>query len=208
MPRVYVVIAAAAFIGVLCWFVPLVRVVPLTDVSAVAAQFDAHDAAEHLWTSQLPATFAKASDAATALQALLKDPHSAKQKFGITRGVGRGFLLYLHGKGQVLNKDKKGIAIGLPGNSEASLLLHTGMVFGSAVRDATGMIDASEARSSEQSNALAQELNLLVENRVIDELVEVTSVGDNLEFVGCVEVKDPERVSLPLVVIPVSISLE
>ncbi len=207
MPRVYLGLYTALLFGAACWFLPLFRVIPLSDDSQAANDFDAQSVADHLWNEKLPGTFGLASDAATVLELLLQDSELVRQQYGITRGVRRGFLLYLHGKGQVVAIDKKEVTIRLHGSTKLHLRLRTGMIFGSEVRDATRLTSSREVPSTEQLNAISDELNLLVESRVISTFVQRVVLGDSIDFIACFDVKDPNNVSFPLVVVPVSLTI-
>ncbi len=206
MPRSYFACAAIAIVAVGCWFVPLVRVVPLSGARSSEGQFDAKEVAEQLWDTKLSASFSRATDAAAAIEALKNDPEGARQQFGIGKGVSRSILLYLHATGTVVSVDKNGVALSLSDDDSPEVILQKGMIFGNAVGDATGLIASRDVETSQQLYDVSNELNQLVEERVIPQLDSVSLVGKQVEFVGCATVKDPTRLKLPLEVVPVSIS--
>lgn len=206
MPRSYIAAAALVVVAVGCWFVPLVRVVPLSDAQPSQQQFEAKQVAEHLWETKLAASFSRATDAAAAIEALRRDPEAARRQFGIGQGVSRSILLYLHASGTIVSADKQGVALSLGDNDTPDVVLQKGMIFGNAVRDATGLIASGDVETSQQFNEMSNELNRLVEERVVPHLESLSQVGKRLEFVGCAIVKDPARVKVPLEVVPVSIS--
>jgi len=86
--------------------------------------------------------------------------------------------------------------------------LLAGLLFGNTVRDATGLIDASNFPDSRQFNEISTELNRIVEARVIRRLREKSVVGQRIHFAGCAEIPDEGEVASPLPVIPLEFRLE
>ncbi len=209
-PRALRSIIGIAALSVLAWFVPLVRVTPLAAGGRAPSpeEFHAAETAERLWTSALVPSMDRAPEAQEALAAIEADPSAAREKLGRTIGVSRGFMLCLKGEGRILSVDRTGIGVALDSDDQADILLQTGPIFGSAVRDATGVIASKDFPSSQDFNALAAELNRIVEERVAAPLAASAKPGMLVRFTGCAEVKDPIRMARPLKVAPVSIELE
>ena len=87
--------------------------------------------------------------------------------------------------------DKKGVGVALQGEAkEPDIVLQTGLLFGNTVRDATGLLDASNFPDSRQFNEISTELNRIVEARVIPILKEKAAVGRQIDFAGCAEIPD------------------
>ena len=105
--------------------------------------------------------------------------------------------------------DKKGTGVAFaPNGKEPDIVLQTGLLFGNAVRDATGLLDASKFADSRQFNEMSTELNRLAETRIIAVLKERAAVGRHLDFAGCVEIQDDASVIKPLAIIPLDVHIE
>lgn len=210
MPRAYLAMAAAVFLAVLFWFVPLVHIVPLdrSADAAATATFDAQEFAARLWRDALPSKLEGATDAAQAIRTLLDDPTAAREQFGRSQGVSRGYCLLLRGRGAVVAVDKQGILVALADAGDAKVLLKTGMVFGSAIRDATGILAPGDVATLQEYNEVSDQLNRRAESEVIAPLLQSAEPGKTVEFVACVPIKDPKRVALPIPAVPVSARIE
>src|SRR5690606_32929549 len=129
----------------------------------------------------------QAAEASAVLAAFKQDLTAARDKFGHQVGVSRTAHYFLRGSGAVVAVDEKGVRIELAADGEgggAEALLTTGPVFGNAVRDATGLLPPGELANSQHFNALAVELNRLVEAGPIQRLKDQAAVGQMVRFVG------------------------
>jgi predicted lipoprotein len=109
----------------------------------------------------------------------------------------------------VVSVTKKGIGLSLKSEGdEVDILLPTGLLFGNAVRDATGLLDASAFPNSQNFNDISTELNRIVEAQVLPELKSRAAIGRRVQFASCAEVVDEEKDLKPLVLIPVSVKVE
>ena len=88
------------------------------------------------------------------------------------------------------------------------IVLQTGVVSGNTVRDATGLLSASDYPNSQQFNAISNELNRLVETLVIPSAKQAAQVGRQIEFVGCARVLNLPADASPLKLIPLEVRVE
>jgi predicted lipoprotein len=104
---------------------------------------------------------------------------------------------------------KNGVSLALKdGDGPADILLPTGLLFGNAVRDGTGLLDASAFPNSQNFNDLSSELNRIVETTLLPQLREQAKVGAKISFAGCAELGDEDTDVKPVKVIPVSVKIE
>ena len=89
------------------------------------------------------------------------------------------------------------------GTTNTEVSLQTGLLFGNAIRDGTGLLNVSDYPNSQDFNAISEALNRLVETRVQPKLREAAKVGAMIRFVGCAEVGDESTDLKPLKVVPV-----
>lgn len=197
---------AAAVIAGICWLFPLFRIVPLKTVEAekAASAFNATGFAERFWTNQLLPSLEKTVTAGTLLTAIQSDPAAAKKKFSRSVGLSDGYFYFLSGSGRVIALSDDGVSLAVTsGSTNAEVVLQTGLIFGDALRDGTGLLDASSYPNSQDFNDISAALNHIVETQVLPGLRQQAKVGATISFAGCAEVDDESADLKPLKVIPV-----
>lgn len=167
-------------------------------------QFDAAAFAASFWKETLLSATEQATDAAMVLEIISSDPKSVRERFGRTVGVSSSYYLFLRGGGRVVSADENAIGLSLsPDGDEAQIVIELGFVFGNAVRDATGLIQASGFPNALEFNEVSAALNSIVETNVLPRLQQIAKVGNRVQFGGCVEVGDEDMDLTPLRLVPI-----
>ena len=211
MKRFAFILIGAVVLALICWMLPPFHVVSLQQAETAKAQgvFNPEDYAAKFWSERLTPALSKATDAQTVLDAMAKDPKSAATNFGRTVGVGDAVYFFMRGTGTVVSVEARGVGVSLNGaGAEADMLIKTGLLFGNTVRDATGLLNASEFPNSHDFNDVSIELNRIVESRVISQLKTNAVVGRIIRFAVCAEVSEDDMGERPLKVVPVNMELE
>lgn len=208
MRRLPIPIGVLIAAGVVFWLMPPFRIVRLDQARQQQDQgvFDAAAFAGKFWTNQLMTSPDGAHDASTLLHALEQDPAAARERYGHTVGLSSAAYYFLKGTGTVVSVERSHVGVSLEtGKATPDILLQTGLVFGNSVRDATGLLDVSQFANSQQFNAIAAELNALVESQVIPGIRSNAAPGRVVRFVGCAEVVEDAAQVRPLKVVPVQV---
>jgi len=203
----FVIVVAAA----VCWRFPLFHIVPLQAVTAqkAAAAFDPAAFAERFWNGQLLKSLDSAVSADELLPAIQSAPAAAKKKFSRSVGVTESYTYFLRGQGRVLVASEDEVSLAMtPGATNAEVALQTGLLFGNAIRDGTGLLNVSDYPNSQDFNAISQALNRIVETQVQPKLRQRASVGAVVKFTGCAEVNDESADLKPLRVVPIQARVE
>jgi hypothetical protein len=200
MPKLLTLFAVIAVGTTLVWWMPLVSI---TRLNTAPEELDAGAIARVLWDDQLVRVLDDAHAVGEVLLALQNEPQGVKERYGITSGLGRGYLLLVKGSGFVETSDDK-VSVRLGTESIAQIQIVTGPIFGNTIRDATGIADDLNSHDSQFRNDLSAQLNAIVEQQVLP-LVAELKTGDHVEFVGCVSIANAARVPDPLPVIPLRI---
>jgi predicted lipoprotein len=202
---------AVVIIAVLCWLFPLFHVVTLKTATAekAAATFDATQFAETFWQTKLLSSFDKSVKAEVLLPAIQSDTAAAKKKFSRSVGLSEAYFYFVSGSGRVVavSDDEVSLAV-TDGSTNAEISLQTGLIFGNALRDGTGLLNASDYPNSQDFNDISAALNHIVETQVLPKLREQAKVGAKISFTGCVEVDDESTDLKPLKVIPIQTRAE
>lgn len=201
-------IAIAVGTAALLYFFPLFRVVPLDrsdpQVSNLqAAAFDATTFVNKFWSQQLVPVARDAVAANELMAEISRDSVAAREAYGRRLGLSDTYFYCLSGTGRVVSVEKNAIGLAIDEEAtQAQVLLETGIVFGNAVRDGSGLLDVNEFQNSQQFNAISTELNRRIENEVLPKLREAATVGAIIRFAGCAQVTDEETDLHPLRVVP------
>jgi predicted lipoprotein len=94
------------------------------------------------------------------------------------------------------------------GGNEAEVSIQTGLIFGDALRDGTGLLNPSDFSNSQNFNDISAALDHIAESRVIPALRKQAKVGATIFFAGCAEVDDESTDLKPLKVIPIQTVLQ
>jgi len=206
MKRVVSIFVGCFVLAIIFWLFPPFHIVSLKQAQAEKAKgaFNAADFASEFWRKRLPPALQQAADVQTVLDALAKDPKAAATAYGRTVGISDTAYYFIRGTGTVVSVETKGVGISLRSpDGKPDLLIKTGLLSGNTVRDATGLVNASEYPNSQNFNDISTELNRIVESQVIPDLKTNATVGRKLAFTVCAEVGEDEAGDRPLKVIPV-----
>jgi predicted lipoprotein len=156
--------------------------------------------AEAFWTAQLLPAAERAPDLGPILEALRRDPVAAAQTHARRVALGNAACYFARGTGRIIAVEPSRVLVELGG---VIVAVRTGPVFGNAVRDGCGLLDVNQVPGLAEFNALAAELNRIVEQRVQPGL-KVATVGATLAFAGAAEAPEALPASGPvLTFIPV-----
>jgi len=201
--RWLIAIAICAVIG---WMFPLFHVVPLKTAVAeqAAARFDATTFAQSFWPDKLLPQGQKAVSAEVLLAAIQAGPAYAKTNYSRSVGLSENYFYFLQGRGKVVSvsDDTVGIAV-TPDSTNVEIALQTGLIFGDAIRDGTGLVNSSDYPNSQDFNDISAALNHIVESKILPDLRQQAKIGTTLSFAGCAEVDDESTDLHPLKVTPI-----
>jgi len=198
-------IAIVVIAGV-CWLFPLFHVVTLKTAAAekAAVTFNATLFAETFWTNQLVPALPKCSPAEALIALIQTDPAVAKKKYSRGAGGGDSYFYFVSGAGKIIAVSDDEISIAVTaGSTNAEISLQTGLIFGNALRDGTGLLSPSDYPNSQDYNDISAALNHIVETSVLPNLKAQAKVGAKISFAGCAEVDDEAADLKPLKVVPV-----
>jgi predicted lipoprotein len=207
MRRIVWVIALLVVFAIWCWLLPPFHIISLRQLRQTEQQaiFDGAAFARNFWNQKLIPAGATATDAAALSAALARDYAAAQKQFGHSPGFSSTTSFFIKGSGRITAVEKDTIRIALDGTTNAlDIELPTGLIFGNVVRDASGLLNASDFPNSQDFNAIAAALNHIVETDVLPALRAQAAVGKTVRFTGCVEFDEDSKTD-PWTVVPVKI---
>jgi len=173
-----------------------------------SASADIAHAATRFWNTSLTSKQAHPTDWLVVLDALQKDPAHGSSRYGRRPAIGGAWFYLLSGEAYVVSIDARGLWLGGgAGLGDWRVLLQTGPIFGSALRDATGLLRLEDF-SSFDFNELGAELNRLSETRVGAALRDDARVGSQLEFVAAGRLDSVTGDGRTLLLAPIRVTLK
>jgi len=191
---------------VLLYFLPLFHVVPLGQAdqqgNAKSDEFEPVSFVEKFWTEQLIPGSEQAVDTAKLIAQISQDHEAARDQHSRSLGLSDTYIYFLSGTGRVVSVEKNAISLSIDDATQIQVVLETGLLFGNAVRDGTGLLDVNDFANSQDFNAISTEINRRIESDVLPRLKEAATVGSTVRFVGCAHIADEETDLSPLRVVP------
>jgi predicted lipoprotein len=190
---------------------PLFHVVQLTNATEQTRNvFDAAQFAESFWNGKLiPSAHSSSVRAGVLLPAILADAAAARRKYAHGAGLGDTYFYFVSGSGRVKSVADAEVTLTVTNaGNDAEVSLETGLVFGDALRDGTGLLNPSDFPNSQNFNDISAALDHIAESRVLPALRKEARVGANIAFAGCAEVDDESTDLRPLKVIPIETVLQ
>ena len=201
--------ALCAMAGVFYWFPP-VRILPLDEArqKRLSGTFDARTFAEQLWRESLVHALDRAVAAPVLFTAINNDKVAARERYARTVGIGDIYYYFVAGTGRVVSVEEDTVALALGESDEIDIVIETSMIFGNAVRNGTGLVNVNDFPNSRDFNNISQELNRLVEERVLPPFRKAVKAGAKVRFAGCAEIVNENRDLHPLRIVPVALEVE
>ena len=200
-------IAIAAGIAVLLYFLPLFHIVPLGQAeqqgTSNSADFEPRAFVDKFWTQQLVPGVSKAVEVSKLIEEIKQDHQAARDAHGRSLGLSDTYFYFLSGTGRVVSLERNYVGLSIDDDSaQIQILLETGLLFGNAVRDGTGLLDVNDFANSQEFNAISTEINRRIESDVLPGLRQKATVGSTIRFVGCAQITEEETDLSPLRVVP------
>jgi predicted lipoprotein len=169
--------------------------------------FDAKTYTAALWKNKMPAVIDAATEFDQLLLAIEKDPQLAFEKNTHALAIGnyRYAMVKMSGIVVAVHEDDFVIETDIAG-SKKQLLVTTEFIYGSAVRDASGLIDIKDFTSASDLNAIAESFNETIKKTVIQPFKKRLSNGLKIQLVAAVELNKENMVLDQLVLLPVQIN--
>lgn len=191
----------------LLYFLPLFRIVPLGQAeqqgNMKSAEFEATTFVGTFWNEQLIPGASQAVEVSQLMEEIKQDHQAARDAHGRSLGLSDTYFYFLSGTGHVISVEKDAVGLSVDDDStRVQVLLGTGLIFGNAVRDGTGLLDVNDFANSQDFNAISTEINRRIERDVLPKLRQKATVGSTIRFVGCAQITDEGTDLSPLRVVP------
>lgn len=169
-------------------------------------EFDAGQYARSFW-EKLNKTVDRAADAKQFLELFHLDHRTAIEKYSTkTKHVSSTHFFLLRGEGKIVSVSQEGVLVCLAGTkTDPEILIATDLIFGNAVRDASGLVDSDHFPDSMNYNKVSEEIDKIVMNEVIPPFRSNVKEGLTVHFVGASEIFESDPQISPLRVVPIKL---
>lgn len=151
-------------------------------------KFDAEGYAEKLWRQKLLPSLNKAVEINALVALLRNDAPKAFDQYSHALGIGNRRYFLIQGTGLVTAIDDNDVYVLVKNDStEQSVKLATEYIFGNNVRDASGLVNINEFSNTMDFNNVSESLNAIIRKEVLPGLKKDVQKGDQVHFVGAIE---------------------
>ena len=171
--------------------------------------FDIERYVKDFW-GKLSNTMDEAADAKQLLGLLRVDVHKGIEEYSTKTGhVTSTHFFLLQGQGKILSVLEDGVLVSLTGTEAAGeILVATDLIFGNAVRDASGLVDSDDFEDSMDYNKVSEHINSIIMSEVIAPFRDTATEGATLRFIGAAEIFEGDPQISPLQIVPIRLELK
>lgn len=183
------------------------RLDDLKAARSTTGPFNAGAYANTFWTTKLLPATTKADNSIPDLNMLITslktEPEKTFDQYSHALGIGNIRYFLVKGQGIVSAISPTDITVSLPNGTELNVA--TEYIFGNAARDASGLIQITEFSNTTDLNNVAAEVNEIIRKQVIPGLKATAKTGQNVQFVGAIELNRAHLHIDKIEVIPITI---
>ena len=172
--------------------------------SAAQGDFDPAVYARDFWENKLPAVLADALDMSALREAIISGDRDTLRSYSRSVSIGNASFVLVQGRLRVTSIEQNEIVCAYDEDRRSlKVIFPARLIFSSAIRDASGLIDINDFSSTLEYNAISTEINKIVLDRVIPPFLEEVATGAEIQFFGAVELSGDESGENPIKVIPI-----
>jgi len=162
--------------------------------------------ARDFWENRLLKNLERAVSASKLIHLFKNDMATAVQQYGQTLGISSTHSYLVQGQGRITAVNNNGVEINIEAPPDSpEVFIETRDIFGNAVRDASGLLNIDDFRSTMEFNAISVEINKIIREEVVPEILQETEVGRSIRFVGAAEVNEDNPEISPLHIVPIQV---
>lgn len=161
-----------------------IEIKPLNEVKKAGQKFDAAVYARDFLNKTMPPTFAKATPISDLVTALSADKNKAFNDLSHAVSIGniRHFLVRGEGIVSKINEDDIVLIV-----KDKTVHIATEFIYGSSVRDCTGLFDIKKFTNNADMNNISAEINKIIRTEVVPTFKQKVKLGDIVQFIGALE---------------------
>ncbi|GAB3925467.1 DUF2291 domain-containing protein [Larkinella terrae] len=171
--------------------------------SAATTKFDAAAYADAFWKTKLLPDSGKAIELNMLIQELKTDKDKAFEAHSHALSIGNLRYFLVRGTGKITAIGDHDVTVLLANGPEVTIA--TEYVFGNAARDASGQIRLTDFDNTMDLNNVSSEINKIIRNRVVAPFKASAKTGQEVSFIGAIELNREHLHTDAIEVIPIHI---
>ena len=181
------------------------------DAKKEVAEMDMKPAefAQKFWATKFIASLDSAVEINRFVKMLQENPKDIFEKYAKTQGIGNVSYFLVKAEGVITDvQEDHVIVLARSGAAELPVKLNTGIYFGNAVRDVTGLISMGDFSNTMDFNSVSSELNKILRTQAILPFKSKAVKGTTVQFVGCAEINREQINTVDIQLLPVRINIK
>src|SRR5688572_2415960 len=166
--------------------------------------FDAKSFVDGIWKKELLNVYDSAIDITTLLAQLHENPEQTFVREAQALGIGNIGYFKVKGEGPVLRVNENNVLVSVDGEV---VEIEMEFIFGNAVRDASGLIQANDYDKTADFNSISESINERIRKDVLPGFRAKVEKGNKVIFKGALELNKAHLDLSQPEVIPVSIQI-
>ncbi len=171
-------------------------------------EFDPVEYARDFWDNRLPVKLPEAVEADVLLGLFHSDMKRAVRRYSRTLGVSSTHAYLIKGFGRVLSVEEEAVILELLNSSGYRVKITTDLIFGNAIRDASGLVNVNDFSNTMIFNTISGEINKIVNREVIPPFRKAVRKGKIVKFYAASEVNEASEDLNPLETVPVELQVK
>ena len=181
------------------------------DAKKEVAEMDMKPAefAQKFWATKFSASLDSAVEINRFVKMLQENPKDVFEKYSKTQGIGNVSYFLVKAEGVITDVNEGNVIVmARSGAAELPVKLNTGIYFGNAVRDVTGLISMGDFSNTMDFNSVSSELNKILRTQVVLPFKTKAVKGTTVQFVGCAEINREQINTVDIQLLPVRINIK
>lgn len=181
----------------------------LGDVKAAASEgkFDASAYAEVFWNEKVMTGLADAVPYDELVAMLKADKERAFEAHSHALGIGNLRYFLIMGEGEITAVNENDESLLIKPDRDQTIKIATEFIYGNAVRDALGVLDMNDFKSTMDLNSVSEEINSKIRTEILPSFKERAQKGKDVAFVGAIELNRQYLMLDDIEVIPLSLTI-
>ncbi len=174
----------------------------------VVKQLDPVSYAQKFWSGKFATALDNAIEINSFIKMLRENSQQTFDKYAHSQGIGDQYFFLVKGEAIVKKIGDEEVMLLLnSGEEEVPIFISTGVYFGNAVRDVTGLIHMGDFTNTMDFNSVSAELNKILQRSVILPFKSTVKMNTSVHFMGCIELNKAQKGVSRFELLPVSIHL-
>lgn len=156
----------------------------ITEANLNPAEF-----AQKFWIEKFTPFCIRAVEVNSFKKMLKEDTEKVFKELASMARIGSSSCFLIKGEGNIISVSENNVIVAAKSGAEVSeVRLTTGLYFGNAVRDVSGLIKMGDLANTIEYNSISSELNKIVQSEIISPLKAKAKKGETIHFIGCAEI--------------------